>query len=95
MLNETKQTFNGSTTGTTTVTYPPYGTYEESCPHCHGVGHVHCPDCKKESSCPECGGSGKKNVYQGSIYKIWWNPPYPKYEVTCKNSAPTEEHTRC
>ena len=100
MLNK-EQSFNGNyvstgTSGTVTIPYINYGDYQEACPHCHGVGHIHCPDCKKESPCPECNGSGKKNVYQGSVYKIYWNNPYPcRYEVTCKNSAPCEEHTQC
>jgi len=79
MLNETKHTFNGSNDTTNgTITYPNinHEVYQEVCPHCHGVGHIHCSECKKESPCPECGGSGKKNVYQGNIYKIFWNVPY-------------------
>lgn len=77
-----KSTFNGADTSNT-VTYPnvTHPVYDEPCPHCHGVGHTHCPDCKKETSCPSCGGSGKKNIYQGGVYKIWWN--VPQIETTC------------
>lgn len=91
MLNETK-TFNGANTDSTTgtITYTNYPLYEEACPHCHGVGHIHCSECKKESPCPECGGSGKKNVYQGNVYKIWWNTPY-----THRIPLNDEPHTTC
>ena len=75
MLSASK-TFNGSTSDTSgTVTYPNiyHPVYEEECPRCDGVGHIHCKDCGAERRCPKCGGSGKKNVYEGSIYKIYWN----------------------
>ena len=88
MLNASK-TFNGCTTTSTetsgTVTYPNiyHPVYEEVCPVCHGVGHIHCKDCGVEKRCPKCGGSGKKNVYEGSIYKIYWNVDVPKTETVC------------
>lgn len=66
-----KQTFNGHDEGAYALS--PDEKYKEPCQECHGVGHVHCPDCKKEERCSKCGGSGKAHVYQGSIYKIWWN----------------------
>jgi len=93
MLKETTTTFNGShtsdSTGTTTISYPDIynEVYDEECPKCDGVGHIHCKDCGVEKRCPRCGGSGKKNVYSGSIYKIYWNVP-----VTPK---PWEPNTTC
>lgn len=88
MLKESKTTFNGSyiadSTTSGTITYPNihHPVYDEECPRCDGVGHIHCPECKSEHRCPKCGGSGKKNVYEGNIYKIYWNVPEP-WKATC------------
>ena len=100
MLNESKQTFNGAYTDTTTGTYtnPDALRYPgyindpiEYCPYCGKklptpTNDIHyCPFCGKEIP----------RTYTGNIYQIHWHTPYPKYEVTCKNSAPVEEHTHC
>ncbi len=86
MNRNNSTTFDGQTTGT--ITYPNinHEVYNEPCHVCHGCGHVHCLECKKESPCPHCNGSGKEHVYEGNVYKIWWNVPYPepwKPSTTC------------
>lgn len=88
-MQKNNNTFNGSTSDnsdtTGTITYPniTHPVYDEECPICNGCGHIHCPDCRKDIRCPNCGGSGKKNIYEGNTYKIYWNTPCPKMEVIC------------
>lgn len=70
-MKNTTQTFNGS------VSYPDTKNevYTEKCTECSGNGHVHCTECGEEKRCPNCGGSGRKNIYQGNVFKIYWDVP--------------------
>jgi len=73
-MNKTSS-FNGSHEPHT-VSYPNIGhdVYKEHCPHCHGYGHTHAEN-GEEVRCSKCGGSGKENVYEGNVFKIYWDVP--------------------